>query len=302
MAVVLISGASSGFGLLTAKTLALAGHRVFAGVRVGAGRPPLDANPLHRWAADGGYPLQVVPLDVTDAASVNIAVDAVLAQAGRLDVLVNNAGVAAAGLLEAFSVDTVARLFDVNVYGPLRLMRAALPHFRAAGGGLVIQLSSTDGREIMPFLGPYNATKFALEALSDAYRYEVSSFGVEITLLQPGTFPTTAILANCVLPDDAARADAYGALADAPGQLFRGLGEMIAAGAAPDPQRVADTVRGVIEALPGTRPRRIVVDPSGFDGAARINRVADEVQADLLARFGLSHLDAQPTGAAGEAS
>ena len=299
MSVVLITGASSGFGNLSARTLASAGHRVFAGVRDPADRGAAEAAALRAWSVETGADVQVLPLDVTQPDSVAAAMSVVIAAAGRMDVLYNNAGVAAAGLMETFSAEAVQRMFDVNVLGPERMLRAALPHLRAAGGGLVIQMSSTDGREVMPFLGIYNATKFAVEALSDAWRYELAAFGVEVSILQPGTFPTTSILKNCAPPDNAGVAPAYGDLARAPDGLFAALQQMVASGQAPDPQMVADAVLALVNAAPGTRPHRVVIDPSGFDGAARVNAVSAQVQADLLGRFGLGFLNRSPAAGQG---
>lgn len=288
---VLVTGSSSGFGAAIVRTLALGGHSVFAGIRDPGGRGASAASALDAWAGERGASVTVVPLDVTDEASVADAARRVEAAAGGLDVVVNNAGVAAAGLMETFSVAAAQRVFDVNVFGPLRVLRAFLPLVRRGPAGLVVYVSSTDGREVMPFLGIYDASKFAIEAIADAYRYELGGLGIESTVLQPGTFPTTSILQNLVAADDPARAEAYGPLADAPGQLFAGLGAMVASGAAPDPQLVADAVLAVVSAPAGTRPRRVVVDPSGFDGAARLNALADVVQAELLGRFGLADLD-----------
>lgn len=288
--VVLVTGASSGFGRLVAERLAGRGHHVFAGIRDVEGRGQAATSALQARARETGDRIEVVSLDVTSDDSARRAVAAVEARAGTVDVLVNNAGVAAAGLMETFSIDAVHRLFDVNVYGPLRMMRAVLPGMRARGRGLVLQLSSTDGREVMPFLGVYDASKAALEALSEAYRYEVGPLGVEVCLIQPGTFPTTSILQNLIGADDPARAQGYGPVAEGPGALFGAIQGMIAAGQAPDPNLVVDEIVRAVEAAVGRRPTRVVVDPSGFDGAARIDAVCDAVQADLLGRFGLGHL------------
>jgi NAD(P)-dependent dehydrogenase (short-subunit alcohol dehydrogenase family) len=288
---ILVTGASSGFGAVTVRALAAAGHRVFACFRDLGGRGAVASQALAAWAEAEGRAVTILPLDVTDEASADAAVRAAVAEAGGLDVLVNNAGVAAAGLVETFTPAAAQRLFDVNVFGPLRMLRAALPTFRAQGQGLIIYLSSTDGREVMPFLGLYNASKAALEALAEACHYELSGLGVESVVVQPGTFPTTAILQNLIPADDPARAEGYGPVREGPGQLFAGLQAMIDQGAAPDPALVAEAILAVVEAPRGTRPRRLPLDPSGFDGAARINRVCAEVQSDLLARFGLSGLD-----------
>lgn len=286
----LVTGASTGFGRRIAYALARAGHMVHAGVRDPGGRGAEARAELLAWAAEHGASLQVVALDVTEDASVNAAM-AELDAAGGVDVLVNNAGVAAAGLLETFTPAAAQRVFDVNVFGAFRMTRAVLPGMRARGRGLVVHMSSTDGREVMPFLGIYDASKAALEALAEAWRYETSSLGIETVLIQPGTFPTTNILANLVAADDPTRVVGYGAVAEGPGQLFASISRMMAEGTAPDPELVAAEVTRIVDLPAGSRPTRVVIDPSGFDGAARINATCDAVQADLLARTGLTHLD-----------
>jgi NAD(P)-dependent dehydrogenase (short-subunit alcohol dehydrogenase family) len=285
---VLVTGASSGFGARIARALAAQGHTVFAALRDPDGRNAAAAAALRAEAAAGGWRLTTVALDVTSDASVD-ACAAGLDAAGGVDAVVQNAGVAAAGLMETFSAAAAERVFAVNVFGAHRVLRAVLPQMRRAGGGLVVWLSSTDGREVMPFLGVYDASKAAVEALAEAWRYELHALNVRTVVVQPGTFPTTSILANLVPADAPERAAAYGALADAPGQLFAGLDAMVREGRAPDPSQVADAV---CAAFRGGSPPRVVVDPSGFDGAARINAVCDAVQADLLARLGLSALAA----------
>jgi NAD(P)-dependent dehydrogenase (short-subunit alcohol dehydrogenase family) len=213
-----------------------------------------------------------------------------VARLGGIDVVIHNAGVAAAGLNETFSAGAMQRMFDVNVFGVQRVNRAVLPVMRGQGAGHVVYMGSVLGREVTPFLGLYAATKHALEAMAESYRYDLSLLGIDSTVVQPGTFPTTAILRNLVSADDPARAAGYGPVAAMPGAFFRGLQAMVESGAAPDPAAVAEAVLTVISAPAGQRAARFVVDPSGFDGAARVNATSDRVQSELLARFGLSAL------------
>ncbi len=292
----LVTGSSTGFGRLIALELARAGHRVFATMRDPEGRNASAAESLRAAALAEGGSLEVVALDVTRDDSVSAAVDAVLSRAGAIDVLVNNAGVACAGLVETFSPAQAQRVFDVNVYGPLRMARAVLPGMRRRGSGLVVYVSSTLGREVTPFLGIYVASKFALEALAESLRYENAPLGIDSVIVQPGTFPTTAILGNLVPADDAARAESYGSVAQLPAGFFAGLGEFARSGQAPDPQRVADAVAAVVRAPVGSRPARVVVDPNGSGGASRLNALSAEVQSSILAGFGLEVLGAvRPT-------
>ncbi|MFZ9889434.1 MAG: SDR family NAD(P)-dependent oxidoreductase, partial [Myxococcota bacterium] len=227
-----------------------------------------------------------VPLDVTDDASVDACLVRV-AEQGGLDAVVHNAGVAAAGLVETFTADVAQRIFDVNVFGPLRVQRACLPLLRQSTSPRVVYLSSTDGREVMPFLGLYNASKAALESLAEGWSYELNALGIRSVIVQPGTFPTTSILRNLLPPDAPERAEFYGDLAAAPEALFAQISAMVESGRAPELALVVDAV---VQALLPDAPPRIVVDPSGFDGTERINAVCSDVQRQLLERCALSHL------------
>lgn len=284
---VLITGASSGFGRLTAETLARAGHRVFAGMRAPATRS--ESKELVESAKGAAGSIEVVDLDVTDDASVSRAIARVAELSGGLDVLVNNAGLAALGLVEAFTIEQARELFEVNVMGVIRVNRAALPLLRRQGSGLLIHVSSTVGRYVMPFLGIYTASKYALEALSDAYRFELAPFGVESVLVEPGSFPTR-IMTNMLRPSDAARAAEYGALGERVAGLEAGLGAMFASEGAPQPQAVADAIARVIDAPKGSRPARTVVDGQGGALVEDLNRAAEEVQAQILGALGMADL------------
>ena len=185
MAVVLITGCSSGFGLLTALHFARQGETVIAGVR-----RPSTARELRRRRDEERLSFDIVGLDVTDEASVAAAVSGVLEAQGRIDVLVNNAGVGSHGAIEDTSPEVVQAVFDTNVFGPLRLLRAVLPVMRSQGQGVVVNMSSLAGRVSAPFAGIYSATKFALEALSECLHYEVAPFGIRVALIEPGAFVT----------------------------------------------------------------------------------------------------------------
>jgi NAD(P)-dependent dehydrogenase (short-subunit alcohol dehydrogenase family) len=191
VAVCLITGCSSGFGLATALHFARAGETVVAGVR-----HVNRATELEHWCAREGLAVDVVTLDVDDEASVARAVAGVVDAHGRLDVLVNNAGVGLSGAIEESTDADVRQLFETNVFGPLRLLRAVLAVMRHQGGGVVVNISSLSGVVSAPFSGVYSATKFAVEALSEALHYEVKPFGIRVAIVEPGRFATTAFNDN----------------------------------------------------------------------------------------------------------
>lgn len=278
---ILITGAATGFGRDTAETLAKAGHRVFASMRDIAGRNAAAAAAL---TAQG---IAVVELDVGDDASVKAAVAGVLAQAGGVDVLINNAGIASAGVSEAFSADQAQLLFNTNVIGVLRTTRAVLPAMRASGDGLIINIGSVLGRVTFPFFGVYGASKFAVEALTDSFRYELSQLGVDVVLVQPSAYPTN-IYTSIQVPADSAVAAAYGEVGAIPGKMFESFTAMFSADGAPDPHEVAQAIADLIAQPKGERPaRRIVGQPFGADA---VNAAVAPIQQGVIEALGLGGL------------
>jgi NAD(P)-dependent dehydrogenase (short-subunit alcohol dehydrogenase family) len=185
MAVVVITGCSSGFGKLTALEFARRGNRVFATMRNTAKDGPLQAE-----AAAAGVSVEVLQLDVNDRASVEKAVAEVINRAGRIDVLVNNAGISIEGPIEDFDDDEVAAVFQTNVFGVIRMARTVLPHMRAQKSGTIVIVGSGRGKVSEPYGGIYAASKHAVEALSDALYYEAHPFGIRVVLIEPGAFAT----------------------------------------------------------------------------------------------------------------
>lgn len=286
--VVLITGSSTGFGRLAAEKLARRGHAVYATMRGVAGSNAAAAKELTALAEAEGLTLVPLELDVTDDAGVARAVDEVMAREGRIDVAVNNAGVASMGIAEAFTPDEVEWLLDVNVLGPHRVNRAVLPHMREAGSGRVIHVSSTAGRLVIPAMGPYCASKFALEAMAEALRLELAPLGVESTVIEPGAFPTP-ILGKIGAASDTGRAAAYGPAANLPEQLGAGLGEAMSGPDAPDPDEVAELIAAQVEAAPGTLPFRTPVGADTLPVQA-VNRATAPSQDELLRAFGFAEL------------
>src|SRR5258706_1843287 len=190
---ILITGTSSGFGRDTAETLRRAGHTVYASMRGVEGKNREAAEALRKLG------IKTVELDVSDDASVEAGVKNVLTEAGKIDVLVNNAGIASAGVTEAFTTEQAKAIFDTNVIGLLRVTRAVLPSMRQQHDGLIINIGSILGRVTFPFIGIYGASKFAVEALTDSLRYEISQLGVEVVAGQPSGYPTN-IFTNLQTP------------------------------------------------------------------------------------------------------
>jgi NAD(P)-dependent dehydrogenase (short-subunit alcohol dehydrogenase family) len=289
--IVLITGASSGFGALAARALAGAGHTVYASMRETAGRNAPAVAELARHAAERHVDLRPLELDVASDASVDAAVAQVLADAGRLDVVVHNAGHMVFGPAEAFTPAQYAAAYDVNVLGTQRLNRAALPHLRRQGRGLLVWVSSTSTRGgTPPYLAPYFAAKAAMDSLAVSYAGELARWGVETSIVVPGAFTKgTNHFAHAGQPADAARAAEYaaGPTADVADVAMRGLAALEPPDA--DVQAVADAIVRVVDAPFGRRPFRVHVDPSQ-DGAEVVNGVADRVRAELLRRIGLDDL------------
>ena len=279
--IILITGASTGFGRDTAEALARAGYHVFAAMRDIAGRNRGHADALR------SQKIGVVELDVTDDASVDRAIASTLAEAGRIDVLVNNAGIASAGVSEAFTADQAKVLFNTNVVGVLRTTRAVLPAMRAAGDGLIVNIGSVLGRVTFPFFGIYGASKFAVEALTDSFRYELSQLGVDVALVQPSAYPTN-MYASIQQPADAARAAAYGATGEIPGKMFATFTAMFTAADAPNPHDVAAAIAALVALPKGARPARTVVGQPFRSDA--VNTATAPLQQGVVEALGLGHL------------
>src|SRR5256885_4015369 len=235
---ILVTGSTSGFGRLTVETLARQGYRVFAGMRAAAGKNAPAAEELRALAQREALALQIVEIDVTDDTSVERAIKAIIETTGRLDVVVNNAGVSYMGPLEAFTPEQVRQQFETNVFGVLRVNRAVLPQMRKQGSGLLLQIGSIAGRLAMPYLGLYAATKFAVEGLTESYRYELAPFGIDAAIIEPGTYPTP-IEAKFHIAADTERAALY---QDAIDKFMTPFYAEDRSATPPDPQEVADAV------------------------------------------------------------
>jgi NADP-dependent 3-hydroxy acid dehydrogenase YdfG len=283
--IILITGASSGFGRITAEALARTGHMVFASMREPSAKNRDHAQQLRQQG------IAVVELDIGSDNSVDRAVNEVLAEAGRIDVLINNAGIASAGIMEAFTADQAKAVFNTNIVGLLRTNRAVLPTMRKQGDGLIIKIGSILGRVTFPFFAIYGASKFAVEAITDSLRYEVSQFGVDVVLVQPSAYPTN-MYAAMQQPADTARLADYGDIARIPGKMFEAFRGMFDSDNAPDPHEVADAIVELIATPKSVRPARVVVGQAF--GADVVNEAVAPIQQQVIETLGLRALASTP--------
>ena len=287
---IVITGAGSGFGALAARALARAGHTVYAAMRDTTTRNAGRAADALAYAAEHRVDLRVVELDVLSQESADAAIRTVLTEAGRLDVIVHNAGHMVTGPAEAFTPEELAAVYDTNVLGTQRVNRAALPYLRAQQGGLVLWVGSTSTRGgTPPYLAPYFAAKAAMDALAVSYAAELARFDIETTIVVPGAF--TSGTDHFVSGGHPAGQDVVAAYETRYAGLMSQVSERLAALAPADADvsAVADAIVEVVGAPHGSRPFRVHVDPAD-DGAEEVSRVADRIRAEFLTRIGLDDL------------
>jgi len=289
--VILVTGASSGFGLMTAKALAQAGHTVYATMRETQGKNAGRVAEVAEWAKAQDVDLRSAELDVQSDASADAGVAHILQDAGRLDTIIHNAGHMVFGPAEAFMADQFIQQYDVNVLGAQRVNRAALPHLRAQGKGFLVWVGSSSTRGgTPPFLAPYFAAKAAMDALAVSYSTELALWGIETTIMVPGAFTKgTNHFAHAGAPSDTARAAEYeaGPFAGIVDKALKGLASLEPADA--DPAEVAREIVRVVDTPFGKRPFRVHVDPSQ-DGAEIVNGVADRMRREMYRNIGLEAL------------
>jgi NAD(P)-dependent dehydrogenase (short-subunit alcohol dehydrogenase family) len=275
--VTLITGATSGMGKAMALLLAGKGYDVYAGARNTA-----DGEALVAEAKGLGIPIKTVRLDVTDDGSVRAAVSRVADESGRLDNLVNNAGFGFLGTVEEATDAEILRQFDVNVFGVGRMCRAVLPLMRAQRSGVIVNISAWLGRMGFPLLTYYNASKYAVEAITDSLRYEAGPFGIRVHSVMPGLFGTRfvskGLMAN---PATVSAASPYAALA---AKLIPVVAKKINEG--PDPVAVAKAVLRVIE--DAGAPIRTPVGVEAETFVPMVKQLTDEAfEAKVKEIFGL---------------
>lgn len=281
---ILVTGASGAFGRLTCIQLAENGHQV-----VGAMRSVSNKNEAvaHELQAKG---VACVEMDVTNEDSVNAGVASAIDLMGGLDTVFNNAGIGANGILECFTLSDIQKIFDVNVFGVQRLMRAVLPHLRQQGRGTIIHTSSCIGRVTTPFLASYSASKYALESLAEGYRAELSGFGIESCIIEPGGFPTR-FMSGMVSSGDTERMNDYGEMASLPETSINGYVAYVESIPEQRPERVAEAVLQLVNTPFGEKPFRTVVDFSGLkQPIEHYNRVLEDTTKAIYTANGVEHL------------
>ena len=289
--VYLITGASTGFGALAARALAKAGHIVFAGMYSHSGDTSRYESELATFSQQHNTELQPVALNLLDQDSVNVAVKHVLDAAGKLDVVIHNAGHMNYGPAESFTAEQYLRLYDVNVVGAHRLNRAVLPYMRKQRKGHLIWISSSSvyGAK-SPWLGGYFAAKAAMDSLAQSYARELNPWGIETTIVSPGVFTKgTNHFADAMHPGHLEIAKEYD---EGP---TKGVGEQNMEGTASvvpedaEPSMVADAMVELAAVPRGKKPFRITADPAE-DGGKEGAVVVDRFGADLYRRIGLEKL------------
>ena len=289
--IIVITGASSGFGRLTADALAKAGHTVYASMRHTTGRNAPQVADVKKFAQENNVDLRPIELDVSSEKSIETAIQQIVTEHGRLDVLIHNAGHMVFGPAEAFTPEQLAELYDTNVLSTQRVNRAALPQMRKQRQGLVVWVSSSSSAGgTPPYLSPYFAAKAGMDALAVQYARELVLWGIETSIIVPGAFTRgTNHFAHAGTPADEGRAGEYEA---GPYKGYaKKIQEAFAAIVPPDADAgsVADAIVKVVDAPFGKRPFRVHIDPTQ-DGAEVAFAVIDRVRTEMLHRVGLEEL------------
>jgi NAD(P)-dependent dehydrogenase (short-subunit alcohol dehydrogenase family) len=288
---ILVTGASSDFGRITAEALARSGHTVYASMRDTEGRNGPQVEAIAQFSKDNRVDLRAIELDVQSRESVDQAVERIIGNSGRVDVVMHNAGHMAFGPAEAFTPEQYAELYDINVLSTQRVNRAVLPHMRQQKQGLLVWVSSSSSAGgTPPYLAPYFAAKAAMDAIAVQYARELSRWSIETSIIVPGVFTSgTNHFAHAGKPGDEQVVAEYKA------GPYAGFGEQVQKAFASivppdaDASAVADAIVKVVNTPFGQRPFRVHIDPTQ-DGADVGFAVLDRMRAEMLHRVGLSDL------------
>lgn len=280
MKTVLITGSSNGFGYLSALTLARNGYNVWATMRDINGKNKTKKEEFENIALQENIAITVAELDVTSDQSTNSLVDRILIEEENgLDVLINNAGVMYVGITEAYSLKQVQEQFDTNFFGVIRTSKAFLPLLKKSSDGLIINISSLAGRLVFPYFGVYCASKFALEAYSQALKYELKPLGVDVSIIEPGPYPS-GLLYSGPKEEDTTTLESYGKMADTPKAMLQNFDSFYKSDASPNSQEIPDAILKVIELQKGNRPIRQAI---GIDyNTNELNSKTSPIQENLI--------------------
>lgn len=280
--IIFITGTSTGFGKLTAITLANAGHSVIAGMRNVEGKNATAAQEL------AALPnIEVVEIDITSDSSVQQAFEKVLTKYGKIDVLVNNAAVSGFGLLEGYSLDQIRQMFEVNMYGVIRTYQAVLPSMRKEKNGLIINITSGASGHTLPFMVPYLASKFVVESITEGAQDELAAYGIENVSIQPGVYPTemtNGAKAGFNADKEAIVAE-YGEEAT---EKFNALGQALFGKMAQfdmNPQTIANGILELVNMKKGTRPLRFPLDAIAQGTDKEFIQSRADIKAKWLAAY-----------------
>ncbi|WP_141434271.1 SDR family oxidoreductase [Bacillus sp. 03113] len=294
--VIVITGASSGFGALTARTLSKAGHIVYAGMRETSGRNAPQVEAVNNFASEHRVNIKAIEMDVNSQNSVDSAVREILAENGHIDVLIHNAGHMVVGPAEAFTPEQLAKIYNINVLSTQRVNRSVLPHMRHRGDGLIIWVSSSSVKGgTPPYLAPYFAAKAGMDSLAVSYAAELARFGIETSIVVPGSFTNgTNHFLHAGHPQDKDVQQEYDA-------KYNGLMDQVSkklAALSPenaDVSMVSDEIARIVSLPKGERPYRVHIDPAD-DGSEAVSVVADRIRTEFLTRVGLDDLITLKTG------
>lgn len=275
---ILITGCSSGFGKLAAEHLATQGHTVFATLRNTNDRNKNVAHEIKTFGEANNLKLFVIDLDVTNETSIQNAMAEIASKSSTIDVLINNAGYGSFGLQEAFTIASAQQLFDVNVFGILRMNKAVLPLMRKQKSGLIINLSSGVGRLVFPFIGIYAASKHAVEALTESLKIELAPFGIDSVAIEPGGYGTTGFSTAIQFSDDKSVLESYGSYAEAPQKAMQAFSSSLSE--QPNPMEIVTIMEELINAPLGSRKVRYP-KANVAEMLHPLNKVSEEIQSQL---------------------
>jgi len=276
-----ITGSSSGFGKLTALTLARKGYKVWATMRKPGGKNSEKRYEFLKIAKEENLDIKVIEMDVTDDASVKEAIKTIIKDDGKIDNLINNAGVMYVGITEAYSLEQAKEQFETNFFGILRTTKAVTPYMRKEKRGLIINVTSLAGRLNFPYFGLYCASKSAVESYSESLSYELAPFGVEVSIVEPGPF-FTGLLYSVPKEADKKIIQEYGVYKDVPAMMLKNFENFFKDDNLnlTNPQIVADDIVTLVETERGKKPKRVV---SGIDYNTReFNEKVAPIQESLV--------------------